>query len=226
MIKFRKSMFETNSSSNHSVVISKDWYENYMFDKDDEFIINFDEKYSRDDLRVYMDPISKAAFYLAVYTNDVFWSLPEEVRKDQKNGLSIFLDKLKDEYDKVLRILQDDGFTNTTIDLPKVEWVEKRTSRDGTTWGEYWSLRIDQEGFEDFDQFLEDLKDEGLMKTYLLNANSFVITGGDEYDSCVEGSMLASVLLRGREYKGYHIDSNEKIYVPYNFCGYGVPERP
>lgn len=206
MIKIRKGLFETNSSSMHSVVISNDILKGNDYKKT-TYKICFNRDYNRGELEILADPISKAEFYLACYA----------VLECDTDKLPILLDKdkgekaLKDAFEQKSKLieglLKEEGW-KAKIHLPEYKWNDPWSYR-GDNYPGYWQFIIANEGFYEFRNLMTDLENIELLKNFLFNCNSFVILGGDEYTSCIEGSALIAQLLKGKKYIGYNMSDED-----------------
>ena len=183
----RRKMFETNSSSMHSIILSQgkipevnknrekyikkvDWNNDpYVFHirwgckTDDEM------SFTRGEPRIYLTPISKAKILILIYACLYLNKHGNKVIEDEyKKDLSTFCKKVEN-------LLWDHEGLNVIIDIPPIY----ESSYGGETFS---YVNVDSEGMDTLYDLIDYIdKDENNLIRYLFDSKSFVVLGGDEY---------------------------------------------
>lgn len=184
MFKIRKGIFETNSSSVHTLCINKSDNpkapENYTFDRGGEFGWSYDEYCDCTSMGQYLYQIllsyafemgskewKTTDLYLTKYKDDpdYKWYCPEEYPEYQA-----IITKYENEFkSKIENILHEYGCVNIT-------WEESQN----TPTDHYRDGYIDH--VDDAYGFLEDMLNHPELLVSFLFGNSWIYTGNDNYD--------------------------------------------
>ena len=190
-ITIRKGMFETNSSSMHSIIIGKDT--DYKEKYDDRswggckviYTLNIDnESYTRGEGRLLLTPFAKTKFLMALFTT--FYGINHDkgggsfIPSDWEENWKNFSDYVTELFKKrkvnvVLAkpyIFQgQDSYTDNTDKLITYSFVD---------------VKFDEEGFYEFSSDKEKIFSKEMIENIIFNQKSYIIIGGDEYDSCFD----------------------------------------
>lgn len=187
----RKGMYETNSSSMHSVIINKDDIEFEQRNGDYPLSIKTDENYCRQEVRVLMSIEDKASFYMTL------WCYTNGGNSDKKKGKNILLDSYYKEAERLSKVFFKRNYT-FNFEEPKIEYDD---------FSKTWEFYIEQEGFYEFtgetNNLIEILKDDSILERFLIDKNTFVVIGGDEYQSAYDLTRLCALLLRNKNVDMY-----------------------
>ena len=180
-------MFETNSSSMHSIILSQgkvpevnknrekyiekvDWDNDpYIFHirwgckTDDEM------SFTRGEPRLYLTPISKAKILILIYVSHYLNKRGNKIEGEEyKKDLSAFCEKIEN-------LLWDYEGLNVIIDIPPIY----ESSYKGETFS---YVNVDSEGLDTLYDLVDYIdKDENNLIRYLFDSKSFAVLGGDEY---------------------------------------------
>lgn len=172
-ITFRRGMFETNSSTMHSIVINKgDSLESPYLSKDDSLHIcdPNGSNFCRQLPRILMNPIAKIKFLICFKA----WLL-ERTNIDWKGVNKEFKENL-------INICKSNGFN---IDIKDLK------DRNGVRWS---SPDFDDEGFYDLLDFEKYIDDNEFLKKFIFDIKNFIFITGDEYEGFFEISSLIELL--------------------------------
>ena len=185
-ITFRRGMFETNSSTMHSIVINKgDSLESPYLSKDDSLHIcdPNGSNFGRQLPRILMNPIAKIKFlmcYKAYLSEGSLKEVNEKFKKD------------------LIEICESEGFHIDIKDL-----------KNNPKFGE---PNFHEEGFYDLIDFSKYIDDKEFLKKFIFDIKSFIFIAGDEYEEFFEIASLVELL----NYKSERIpqidSSNEFIW--------------
>lgn len=195
-------MFETNSSSMHSVIIAKDeeklstgfsYFQDTLNLVDYEIFLDLTnlKKFTREHVGLLADPQSKLEYLASAFFFDSRYSSEEEAFL----AIDAFLEKIKKVSSKRGVVFECNG--RKELELNKITEVIPFFDNKEVVLYTYklpnnrsWNL------FEGYmNHFVMDvLEDEDLLDRYLFESNSFVIAGGDEYDETIFMTKLLSSL--------------------------------
>lgn len=200
-------MFETNSSSAHSIVLCTEPYEgvsnieelknstNYRGDKSIYHIgygykdLN-DMSFCRQEAHLYNTPLPKAQILILLYAMSIVVdALTEEEYKE----------KMTEYCDRISKIFWKEANMNVIVEYPPIEvdWHSKS----------YFYVNIEEEGlFELYDILKRTASNSGLC-SYLFDNRSFVVLAGDEYHSTYEIQTLMGYLKYAHEVIGYETEN-------------------
>lgn len=220
----RSNVFETNSSSAHSLVLSKesktyedkyDWFRgifgstyediwdhfNYDWDEEGNKLYKKDKNYEfnfcRGEVRIYDDPLHKMAFLFAYYRYKDNKELLDHLIDYSSKMIKKYLDEYDDKYDtELIRQL-----TEFYIDG---KFIRKHP-------GKWQSDCYITSEFSGTSNLIEKIiHSDDLLEKFLFNSNSYISISGDEYES-------AYLRLVGSEeeyykYYNYKLSESEKAF--------------
>lgn len=181
----RRGMFETNSSSMHSIILSQDNVPDINPNREDNtketdwrdkpyvFHIRWGYKdedsmsFSRGEPRVYYTPLPKAKVLVLLYAYNLFSKVDYMSEEDYMEKMNPFCQKLED-------LIWDHEGLRVTIDIPPTY----ETTYDNK---KYTYINVDSEGLDTLYELLDYVKDDDNLSRYLFDNKSIVILGGDEY---------------------------------------------
>lgn len=181
-VTFRKGMFETNSSSMHSVIIGKEVSIASYFNKNEncwdkslEYNLSIDgESYTRGEGRILLTPFSKTKFLMALFT-----FLHLDISKNPAEINSSW-EKEWEDFSKYIASLYLERGYHVTLSKPTIinnvySWTNQP----------YIDVLFDTEGFFEFNEYEDQILSKDAIKNIIFNQKSFIIIGGDEYSSCL-----------------------------------------
>ena len=184
-ITIRKGMFETNSSSMHSIILSQDnvpdinpnrnqnRLETGWDDKPYVFHIrwgcedNDEMSFSRGEPRVYYMPLPKAKVLVLLYAYELLEKADYMSEEDYVEKMNPFCKKLES-------LIWDHEGLNVIIDIPPLYETTYNNERHSY-------VNVDSEGLDSLYELLDYVKDDDNLSRYLFDNKSIVILGGDEY---------------------------------------------
>lgn len=188
-ITIRKGMFETNSSSMHSIIIGKevsiaDYFNKNeeCWDKSLEYNLSIDgESYTRGEGRILLTPFSKTKFLMALFT---FLHLDLSKNPIELNSS---WEKEWNDFSKYISNLYLERGYQVTLSKPTIiNSVYSWTNQMGETITDpYIDVLFDTEGFPEFSEYVDQILNKDAVKNIIFNQKSFIIIGGDEYSSCL-----------------------------------------
>lgn len=161
----RGGMFETNSSSSHSIIINRD--NKIEVPKSNEYYTcdPNGRNYGRQSPKILMNPIAKINFLMCFKA----WLLKEnweEVNKEFRSNL--------------IEICKSKGFHIDIKNLKKhPKWHEPN---------------FHEEGFYDLAEFSKYIDDKEFLKEFIFDIKSFIFITGDEYEEFFEVSSMIDFL--------------------------------
>lgn len=190
-VTIRKGMFETNSSSMHSIIIGKDTdykekYDDRSWDRYKvTYTLNIDnESYTRGEGRVLLTPFAKTKFLMALFTT--FYGINQD-----SNGRSFIPSDWEENWKKfsdyVTELFKKRG-VNVVLAKPFIfQGEDSYTDRNNKviTYS-FVDVKFDEEGFYEFSSDKEKIFSKEMIENIIFNQKSYVIIGGDEYDSCFD----------------------------------------
>lgn len=200
----RKGMFETNSSSMHSIIISKEKYEPVEVDnrswnnKPIKYHIGFgykdlkqnDINFCRGEANIYSSPFTKAQILILLYAHKF---------AEDNNYKTVMTDICK----KISDLMKSELNLDVTISIPPREKTHYEKK-------DHWYINVDSEGIEDLEEIIDYVEESNdNLKRYLFDSKTFLILAGDEYTSSfrlwnVINKMNYDYEVIGNEYN-YHI---------------------
>lgn len=161
----RGGMFETNSSSSHSIIINRDNKIEVPKSNDCYTCDPNGRNYGRQSPKILMNPIAKINFLMCFKA----WLLKEnweEVNKEFRSNL--------------IEICKSKGFH---IDIKNLKKHPK--------WNE---PNFHEEGFYDLTEFSKYIDDKEFLKEFIFDIKSFIFITGDEYEEFFEVSSMIDFL--------------------------------
>ena len=190
-VTIRKGMFETNSSSMHSIIIGKDT--DYKEKYDDRswgdfkkvYTLNINnESYTRGEGKVLLTPFAKTKFLMALFTT--FYGIDHDkgggsfIPSDWEEKWKEFSEYIEDLYKK----------KGVTVKLEKpylFQGEDSYTDRNGKTITySFVDTKFDEEGFYEFNVYKDQIFSKEMLENIIFNQRSYIIIGGDEYSSCYD----------------------------------------
>lgn len=192
----RSNVFETNSSSAHSLVLSKenkiyedkwDWFRwifgstyediwdrfSYSWDKNGKIIYDeeqYEFNFCRGEVRVYDDPIHKTAFLVAYYQYREKEDLVNHIMSYSLEKINLYLKEYKNDYGAQL-IKQLADF-----------YIKKKFKKKNPE--NKWDKTYITSEFSGTSDLIEKIaNDDELLEHFLFNNNSYISISGDEYQS-------------------------------------------
>lgn len=184
-VTIRKGMFETNSSSMHSIILSQDSVPDVNPNRDQNrletgwdnkpyiFHIRWGYKdddamsFSRGEPRVYYTPLPKAKVLVLLYAYKLLCRVDYMSEEDYMEKMNPFCKKLED-------LIWDHEGLNVIIDIPPLYETTYNNERHSY-------VNVDSEGLDSLYELLDYVKDDDNLSRYLFDSKSIVILGGDEY---------------------------------------------
>lgn len=184
-VTIRKGMFETNSSSMHSIILSQDSVPDVNPNRDQNrletgwdnkpyiFHIRWGYKdddamsFSRGEPRVYYTPLPKAKVLVLLYAYKLLSRVDYMSEEDYMEKMNPFCKKLED-------LIWDHEGLNVIIDIPPLYETTYNNERHSY-------VNVDSEGLDSLYELLDYVKDDDNLSRYLFDNKSIVILGGDEY---------------------------------------------
>lgn len=190
-VTIRKGMFETNSSSMHSIIIGKDIdfkdkYDDRGWDRYEVvYTLNIDnESYTRGEGRILLTPFAKTKFLMALFTT--FYGI-----KQDKGGRSFIPSDWEENWknfsDYVTELFKKRK-VNVVLAKPFIfQGEDSYTDGNGKviTYS-FVDVKFDEEGFYEFSSDKEKIFSKEMIENIIFNQKSYIIIGGDEYDSCFD----------------------------------------
>lgn len=194
-LTIRKGMFETNSSSMHSAVISLEPYVPLSKEEiekrnklKDDYHIGYGCKeieanhiaFHRGEAKILLSSIEKAQVLILVKSMDLMYT--------KKYQRSEYEKEMKEYCDKIKKIISSQLGYSVEIDFPSLESYHYKGK-------EYLSINVEEEGIlDDLNQLLIYTEKEEDLIRFLCDGKSFIILGGDEYSSVSKVQYLVSLL--------------------------------
>lgn len=202
----RRGMFETNSSSMHSIIVCKEPYNGYpnvekIKEKKKRFTMDPDEMdtryhigfgykdleangihFCRGEARIYNKPFSKAQILILIYANYIL--VTKKYSKDQ------YKKEMRDFCDHIKELIESQTGLEVDIDIPPL--ASYKVSEEGDI-GYY--VNVNSEGLDELSELINHINEnEMYLLHYLFDNRSIVVLGGDEYDSPYKVNYILSLV--------------------------------
>ena len=190
-VTIRKGMFETNSSSMHSIIIGKDtdYKEKYddgsWGDYKKVYTLNINnESYTRGEGKVLLTPFAKTKFLMALFTT--FYGIDQD--KEGRNSIPSDWEEKWKEFSEYIEDLYKKKGVTVKLEKPYLfQGEDSYTDRNGKTITySFVDTKFDEEGFYEFNAYKDQIFSKEMIENIIFNQKSYIIIGGDEYSSCYD----------------------------------------